>query len=176
MFILSSVNLNAINFRWLSALVTFSFSLIYRSGKQNQDADGLSRRPHGELVSYIVSQKEQVRIRQFAAKHLEESKCVIIDCAVVKAVCDKHLIQQECGTPVALVESLAIDQEAIPGCFDQEITEDIPAVSGLTGINLQQEQREDVTLNQFISHMEQGHLPCCAVRDECPDFSLLLRE
>ncbi len=50
-YILSSAKLNTISYRWLSALVTFSFSLIYRSGKQNQDADGLSRRPHGELVN-----------------------------------------------------------------------------------------------------------------------------
>ncbi len=175
-YILSSAKLDAISYRWLSALVTFSFSLIYRSGKQNLDADGLSRRPHGELVNDLVSQKEQERIQQFAAKHLEESECVIIDCAVVQAVCDKHLIQQECGTPVALVESLAIDQEVIPGCFAQELTEDIPAVSELTGIDLQKEQREDVTLNQVISHMEQSQLPCRAVKDECPDISLLLRE
>lgn len=72
-----------------------------------------------------MAQKEQERIQQFAAKHLGEDKGVIIDCAVVQAVCDKHLIQQECRTLVALVESSAIDQEAIPGCFAQEITEDI---------------------------------------------------
>ncbi len=52
----------------------------------------------------MVSQKQQERIKQFAAKHLGEGKGVIIDCDVAQAVCDKHLIQQECGTPVALVE------------------------------------------------------------------------
>lgn len=124
----------------------------------------------------IVSQKEQERIQQFASKHLGEGKGVIIDCAVVQAVCDKHLIQLEDGTPVALVESLAVDQEAIPGCFAQEMTGDTSAVPDLTGIDLQREQREDVTLNQVISHMEQGQLPCRAVRYECPDIPLLLRE
>ncbi len=175
-YILSSAKLDAISSHWLSALATFSFSLIYRSGKQNQDADGLSRRPHGELVNDMVSQKEQERIQQFASKHLGEGKGVIIDCAVVQAVCDKHLVQQEDGTPVALVESLTIEQEAIPGCFAQEMTGDTSAVPNLTGIDLQREQREDVILNQVISHMEQGQLPCRAVRYECPDISLLLRE
>ncbi|KAL1255505.1 hypothetical protein QQF64_013566 [Cirrhinus molitorella] len=172
-YILSSAKLDAISYRWLSALATFFFSLIYRSGKQNQDADGLSRRPHGELVNDMVSQKEQERIQKFASKHLGEGKGVKIDCAVVQAVCDKHLVQQEDGSPVALLESLTIEQEAIPGCFAQE---DLSTVPDLTGINLQQEQSEDVTLNQVISHIEQGQLLCRAVRYECPDIPLLLRE
>ncbi len=104
-----------------SILVTYilssAFPLIYRSGKQNQDADGLSRGPHGEIVNDMLSQKEQECIQKFSAKHLDAGKFVIIDCAVVQAVCDKHLIQQECRTPVALVESLSTDQESIPGVF-----------------------------------------------------------
>ncbi|ROL51100.1 hypothetical protein DPX16_14631 [Anabarilius grahami] len=47
---------------------------------------------------------------QFTAKHLGEDKGVVMDCAAVQAVWDKHLIQQGCGTPVALVESLAMEQ------------------------------------------------------------------
>ena len=39
--------LDATSYRWLAALSTFSFDIKYRAGKQNQDADGLSRRPHG---------------------------------------------------------------------------------------------------------------------------------
>ncbi|KAL1258009.1 hypothetical protein QQF64_011253 [Cirrhinus molitorella] len=175
-YILSSAKLDAISYRWRSALATFSFSLIYRSGKQNQDADGLSRRPHGELVNDMVSQKEQERIQKFASQHLGEGEGVIIDCSVVQAVCDKHLVQQEDGSHVALLESLTIEQEAIPGCFAQEMIEGLFTVPDLTGINLQQEQREDVTLNQVISQIEQGQLPCRAVRYECPDIPLLLRE
>ncbi len=129
-YILSSAKLDAISYHWLSALTNFSFSLIYRSGKQNQDADGLSRGPHGEIVNDMLSQKEQECIQKFSAKHLDAGKFVIIDCAVVQAVCDKYLIQQECRTPVALVESLSTDQESIPGCFALEITEDISAVPG----------------------------------------------
>lgn len=173
-YLLTSAKLDAVSYRWLSALATFSFSLIYRSGKQNQDADGLSQRPHGELVNDMVSKKEQERIQQFAAKHLGEG--VRMDCAVVRAVCDKHLVQQECGTPVALVESLAMEQEAIPGCFAQDMMQAESAVSGLSGIDLQLEQREDVIISQVISHLEEGKSPCRAVRYECPDLLLLLRE
>ncbi|KAJ8367563.1 hypothetical protein AAFF_G00314520 [Aldrovandia affinis] len=69
-YILTSAKLDATSYRWLSALSTYSFELQYRAGKQNQDADGLSRRPHGELEDDPKSQKERERIRQFALHHL----------------------------------------------------------------------------------------------------------
>ncbi|KAI5085922.1 hypothetical protein C0J45_24171, partial [Silurus meridionalis] len=48
-YILTSAKLDATSYRWLAALSTFDFQLQYRAGKQNQDADGLSRRPHSKL-------------------------------------------------------------------------------------------------------------------------------
>lgn len=69
-----------------------------------------------------------------------------------------------------------MEQEVIPGCFAQELTEDESAVPGLTGIDLQREQMEDAVLNQVISHLEEGQMPCRTVWCECPDFYLLLRE
>lgn len=45
-YILTSAKLDATGHRWLSALSTYTFSLKYRPGKKNVDADSLSRRPH----------------------------------------------------------------------------------------------------------------------------------
>lgn len=45
-YILKSAKLDATGHRWLSALTTYSFSLKYRPGRRNVDADALSRRPH----------------------------------------------------------------------------------------------------------------------------------
>ena len=44
-YVLSSAKLDATGHRWLAALSSFNFTLRYRSGKSNGDADGLSRRP-----------------------------------------------------------------------------------------------------------------------------------
>jgi hypothetical protein len=49
-YILTTAKLDATCYRWLSALSTFSFKLQFRAGKQNIDADALSRRPHSELM------------------------------------------------------------------------------------------------------------------------------
>ena len=44
-YVLSTAKLDATGHRWLASLSNFNFKLIYRSGKSNGDADGLSRRP-----------------------------------------------------------------------------------------------------------------------------------
>lgn len=61
-YILTSAKLDASSYRWLAALSSFSFKLQYHPGKQNGDAEALSRRPHGSL-HYDLSQKDRDRIR-----------------------------------------------------------------------------------------------------------------
>lgn len=73
-YILTSAKLDATSYRWLSALSTFSFQLQYRAGKQNVDADALSRRSHGSPSDDPISQKETERIRQFALTHLSSDE------------------------------------------------------------------------------------------------------
>ncbi|PIK53262.1 Septin-8-A [Apostichopus japonicus] len=45
-YVLSTVKLDAVGHRWLAALANYEFDLKYKPGRYNQDADGLSRRPH----------------------------------------------------------------------------------------------------------------------------------
>ncbi|MCG8094292.1 MAG: DDE-type integrase/transposase/recombinase [Candidatus Thiodiazotropha endolucinida] len=44
-YVLTTAKLDATGHRWLAALSSYNFKLIYRSGKKNQDADALSRLP-----------------------------------------------------------------------------------------------------------------------------------
>ena len=48
-YINRSAKLDATGHRWLSALSIYNFSLKYRPGRKNADADRLSRRPHISL-------------------------------------------------------------------------------------------------------------------------------
>ena len=44
-YVLSTAKLDATGHHWVAALSCYNFSISYRSGKQNRDADGLSRLP-----------------------------------------------------------------------------------------------------------------------------------
>lgn len=45
MYVLTTAELNATGHRWMSELADFSFTIKYRPGHANKDADGLSRMP-----------------------------------------------------------------------------------------------------------------------------------
>ena len=47
-YVLTTAKLDATGHRWVAALSNYNFSLTYRSGKLNQDADGLSRLSEGQ--------------------------------------------------------------------------------------------------------------------------------
>ena len=44
-YVLTTAKLDATGHRWLAALSGYNFSLVYRAGRKNQDADALSRLP-----------------------------------------------------------------------------------------------------------------------------------
>ena len=48
-YVLTSAKLDATGHRWLAALGSYDFSLKYKSGTSNGDADGLSRRPQDNI-------------------------------------------------------------------------------------------------------------------------------
>lgn len=122
-YILTSAKLDATSYRLLSSLSTFNFKIQYRAGKQNQDADGLSRRPHDRPLDDFVSQKECERIKKFTLHHLAESDQPMILPAAVQALCERHQVYQSCTDPDMLYsqrtvfESLSLGVGAIPREF-----------------------------------------------------------
>ena len=57
-YVLSSAKLDATGHRWLASLAAFDFTIKYRPGKNNSDADALSRLPHGS--EYLVITPEMI--------------------------------------------------------------------------------------------------------------------
>ena len=162
-YLLTTAKLDATSYRWLSALSTFRFQLKYRAGKRNLDADGLSRRPHAELVNDLVSQKEEERISQFIHRHLPESdEFTRISCKTVSAICEKHLV---CPPADAnsndhispLIVSLAMSAEAIPDSFEH--CDGFPVISSISEDDLKQQQRVDPAICEIIRLMETGESP-----------------
>lgn len=179
-YILTSAKLDSTSYRWLSALSTFSFKLQYRAGKQNLDADSLSRLPQGGWRNDVTSQKEQERIRQFTLNHLLDDVRTV-PAEVIQAICDKHIVHHDsvdCGdSPFALVESLAMHVDAIPCSFDQnEGCDDLPEVSTFGEDDLMEKQRSDPVIREIIHQLETGETIPPSVRKELPTLPLLMRE
>jgi hypothetical protein len=60
-YVLTSAKLDATGQRWIAALAEYDFTLRYRSGKQNQDADSLSRLPKGDDQAYQTVSEASVK-------------------------------------------------------------------------------------------------------------------
>ncbi|RXN02811.1 Retrovirus-related Pol polyprotein from transposon 412 [Labeo rohita] len=185
-YILTSAKLDATSYRWLAALSTFSFKLLYRPGRQNGDADGLSRRPHGMLADDLKSQKERERIQQFTQDHLSDPMNVnVVDHSVVKAICERQFTYSFCpdderegGTDcVALVETLTMSPSAVPDSYGQEEQfGSLPTVPCLSEAEIAAKQRADQCIKHVISQIEHGDTPPPTLRNQLPDLPLLLRE
>ncbi|KAL1274976.1 hypothetical protein QQF64_027790 [Cirrhinus molitorella] len=165
-YILTSAKLDATSYRWLSGLSTYNFKLRYRAGSQNQDADGLSRRPHGEPVDDLASLKERERIRQFTLHHLMESRdeLPVLTTETVKAICEKHQVLMSpiglsSSSSVILVESLTHSEDALPYEFQHEEEHGLPGLPHLSQAALAELQRKDPELKVVIERVESGIKP-----------------
>ncbi len=157
-YILTSAKLDATGYRWLAALSTFNFSIQYRAGKKNQDADGLSRRPHDQVDTDSSSKVEDERISQLISRFLKEENKACFPQEAVKAVCQKHQLyrptveSKDADIPLVL-ECIAIDASAIPTEFCQ--AEFLPGSNTLPRMSQQYwaaEQANDPVISR-VTHL-----------------------
>lgn len=168
-YVLTKAKLDATGYRWLAALSTFTFDIKYRAGNQNQDADGLSRRPHGELTNDSASQEESARIHEFTSHHLTP-----VD--AVQATCQYHIIQNETDLPPCHIGSLAVHPDAIPSLFEAD-DEDISNLSTLpkySEAEMSRLQREDPAIGAVIKLYESGNSAPTDTRSQ--ELHLMLKE
>lgn len=89
-YVLTSAKLNATGHRWLAALATYDFSVQYKPGKHNLDADVLSRYP-----TSAVDLDEWTEVSESA----------------VKAVCQMNSCSE---ISVRLIDQLGVPPQVIP--------------------------------------------------------------
>ena len=63
---MSTAKLNSMGYRWLASLANFEFTIKYRPGKANIDADFLSRMPTN-IETYIEECTQETSQNEFAA-------------------------------------------------------------------------------------------------------------
>lgn len=155
-YVLTSAKLDATGHRWLAALSTYDFSLKYRSGVQNIDADALSRRPHPTLTQ--VSERKD------------------ISAASVRAMCQMAEVNKRRNPcPSRAIDQLGPSSHAIPQAYCNMSTLSVKEMPILSSTELSNAQQECPGIGEIWSALNKGDLTRVD-KTKHPTCSLLLRE
>ena len=136
-YVLSTAKLDATGHRWLAALSSYNFSLKYKTGKSNSDADGLSRKPHETQELFTEA---------------------------VKAICQAYTVARG-SCPYA--ENLVITSspqlvESLDSQSDDSL-EFTPknniSATDISSINWAKEQSEDSCIGKIFNFVKSGYYP-----------------
>uniref|UniRef100_A0A673FWP3 Gypsy retrotransposon integrase-like protein 1 n=1 Tax=Sinocyclocheilus rhinocerous TaxID=307959 RepID=A0A673FWP3_9TELE len=123
-YILTTAKLNATGHRWLSELATYHFTLQYRPGSSNIDADALSRNP---------------------LPTTEEGWQTVTN-ESVQALCKQIKCCETSTEPTTIAESLGLSPDGIPECFAYPVRLDLGSLSQLSHKDLVTAQDVDSTI------------------------------
>ena len=123
-YILTTAKLDAAQC-WIASLSDNNFTIIYRSGSKNADADGLSRRQEGETEEHII----------FPDVIKAVSMSVTVDCPLIDIV---YVSDASAPTPL----------------ITEDIPEQLLQSHGLTSKDWRKVQLEDPTLSVIVRCLE----------------------
>ncbi|KAL3966228.1 nuclear receptor co-repressor 2 [Sarotherodon galilaeus] len=150
-YVLTTAKLNATGHRWVSELADFNFTIKYRPGKKNADADGLSRLP--------------LNIEQYMAQCTSEVKQGVTRAAVESAVLQRENLLHE--TVVVSLSAISLVQDAVTLSDGKSLSPEEIRVS----------QEKDPIIGRFLQHKINNYLPKGrALTAEPPDVRILLRQ
>ena len=159
-YVTTSAKLDATGHRWLAALSAYNFSLSYRPGKRNNDADGLSRRPHPSS-----NDETQPAV----------SSSVMVTSDVIEVLCEHHLDEDRTESHPS-VESVSCHPQVVVPVIDGE-SETASSESKLpvtTMDDWQRLQQADPAIRRVIEIKQSGRRT--NPRAESADVRRYLRE
>ena len=143
-YVLSSAKLDATGHRWLAALSTYNFTLKYKSGSSNCDADVLSRRPHDTLELFPD---------------------------VVKAICEAYSVQRG-SYPYAKIlvvtsaSQLAESVDSNIKSFDSDGQKELESTY-INTVDWVKEQSADDSIGILVQYVKSGY---CPQKEELVDY------
>jgi transposase InsO family protein len=133
-YVNTTAKLDATGHRWIAALANFDLNISYRPGRNNSDADSLSRRPKDRLS---LPNETMDRF----ADTLE------ITSAEVKAIGKRYETEGESSTP--WVEAISCSLHAINPEYDSE-NEVTKGMYRMTASDWRREQSKDIILKRLL--------------------------
>lgn len=133
-YVLTTAKLSATGHRWLAALSTYDFGIQYRPGRENIDADLLSRNANSEGEGWIPP-------------------------SGVKALC-KTVNVIGPSENIRCVDQLGVSPSAIPDLYVCPISLGESTVQQLSMTELQNEQNSDEAIGKIKNEIKSGNWPC----------------
>lgn len=136
-YVLTTAKLSATGHRWLAALATYDFSLQYKPGRHNIDADVLSRYP-----SPIELSQEWVDLPRSG----------------VRAICQLADTLTSDESYSRLVDQLGATPEVIPSVYVCPVQLEMGHKEQLSNSELRLAQEQDPIIGQVKQEVEKGHI------------------
>ena len=192
-YVLRSAKLDATGHRWLAALAAYNFDIHYRPGKNNADADGLSRRPQPPPKDDDESLDVAKKVRKLYDRILGPDS-QIIERQAINALCKWHRVspalparcnQHASSTSTSdddndctLVESLSDDPRAVPLEIDNLAAwQSQSALPPISKKGWREYQSKDENIGPILRWIEQNNKPTFKkVINESESLKLLLHQ
>ncbi|XP_056437540.1 uncharacterized protein LOC130374637 [Gadus chalcogrammus] len=152
-YVLTSAKLSAVGHRWLAALATYEFTIQYRPGRQNIDANLLSRQYSPE----------------------EAKEWTSVPPAGIKALCKRACISGEADVPDRLVDQLGAPAAAVPEAYVFPVNLSMNVLDQLSPKDIQASQDMDPTIGPLKKALEKNK-GLTRSKNDSPETVLLLRE
>lgn len=152
-YVTSTAKLNATDHRWLASLATFNFTISYRAGKINGDADGLSCLPRDDHHDIERTPADEY-VKPFLARLLPTSEDVVCRCSPeeFQSLCMYHEANDTFSSDAIsapAIEAMCVTAEAVT----QTDTVPLPNhgdLGSMSALDWKRLQLEDQVLGQVL--------------------------
>ena len=151
-YVLTTAKLSATGHRWLASLTTYDFDIKYKPGRENVDADWLSRNAMEEDDGW---------------RHIPQSG--------VKALCRPFSVTQSSKLPNRLIDQLGVPPTVIPPAYALSMPLGVSPLEQLNNEELSKAQDRDPDIGVAKQAVQSGVWPPTS-QSHCPDVALLQRE
>eukprot|EP00795_Rhopilema_esculentum_P009111 gene9111-16770_t len=135
-YVLTTAKLNATALRWVGELADFKFSIQYRPGKSNGDADALSRLPYD--------------MEKYMSTCTNKSTLDMVDATI-------DVVQQRSNEDTAWVYVLTDPSAAL--FSNNHLPDESFAAKKIDKVSVQKEQDKDASIRKIVNMMKTGNRP-----------------
>ncbi|KAK3753252.1 hypothetical protein QZH41_004468 [Actinostola sp. cb2023] len=167
---LNTAKLGALEQRWAAQLALFDFTITFRSGKSNANADGLSRNPVGKEP--VVNEEDGYTATESILA--QPTTTIPVE---LRYACVNSQSQEAQNNRIDTHRDIGLDRQVT---HEKEKERGVPATTAFPShskAELTEMQNSDATISQFLKYWKEGRKPNFRERRGMPSKSIsMLRQ